>query len=71
MKICKLILCMIGLILVSCSKNDDGPNIGGDSENSSKVVINANGTTSTNAKFTPISDSSFLVKNFVSKKLSS
>lgn len=50
---------MIGLVLFSCSKDDDGPNIGGDSENSSKVVINANGTTSTNAKFTPIDNSSF------------
>lgn len=47
---------MLAVPLISCSSSDDEPNM---SNNNSKVVINANGTTSTGAIFSPIDGKSF------------
>lgn len=55
----KFLLCMaLAMSLFSCSKNDE-PGNGNQSDNNSKVTINANGTTSTGVSFSSIDETSF------------
>lgn len=48
----------LAMSLFSCSKNDE-PGNGNQSDNNSKVTINANGTTSTGVSFSSIDETSF------------
>lgn len=57
----KFLLCMVlSIAMIACSKDDD-PLMDGGSGNTSSVVINADGSTSTGAVFSVLDDTSFFL----------
>lgn len=57
----KFLLCIaLAVLMFSCSK-DDEPGMNGGAENTSSVVINADGSTSTGAIFSMLDETTFFL----------